>query len=414
MKRAREKGRKRLKTRPRTVANKKKKKNKKKVFLTVLLCVIVVIFIALGFGGEDNSLIPIDDSTGKMNILVLGTDQSGLRTDAMMVASYDFDAESLKLLSIPRDTKVYVSNRKVTRKINEVHAMTKQKGEIMGPLGSVEAVSAITGIPINYYVEFNFDAIDHMMDILGPVTFDVPDVEGNGKGMNYDDPYQDLHIHLKPGVQKLSGNQVQQFLRYRKSNDKNSDGSDTSRVERQQAFIKALIEQKVNLSLIVKAPDIFAQLKKEIKTNFSASEIARYSTHLLKLKTENITTFSLPGEDKYVGGGWYFVCDTEATKELVGTEFGYDAENITTTVEITGEKYSPQKAEKAKEEKSEEKENVTEKKQISEPKADDEEKKQEATNTPTKEPEVTKTPTEELRKENEESKEEEEEVLVID
>lgn len=269
-----------IKKSPKVKKSKKGKKNKRaKIFVTVLVCIVVLAAIGLGLGGGgDNALVPIDTSTGKMNVLLLGVDEAGLRTDAIMVASYDFDNESLKLLSIPRDTKVYVTNRKVTRKINEVHAMSKKgaSGGIMGPLASVEAVSTLTGIPINYYVEFSFDAIDEIMDILGPVSFDVPDVEGGGKGMNYDDPTQNLHIHLKPGLQELSGNQVQQFLRYRKSNNNTVDGSDTSRVQRQQEFVKALIDQKVNMSLIVKVGDIYSQVKKNIKTNFSAGEIAKY------------------------------------------------------------------------------------------------------------------------------------------
>ena len=319
------------------VKKKKKAKKKSKIVISVIIIVIVLIFLALGLGGGDNALIPIDTSTGKMNVLLLGVDKEGLRTDAIMIASYDFDDESLKLLSVPRDTKMYVTNRKVTRKINEIHAMSKKGGGIMGPLGSIEAVTALCGIPINYYVEFSLDAIDHIMELLGPVTYDVPDVEGGGKGMNYDDPTQDLHIHLKPGVQELSGNQVQQFLRYRKSNNGTVDGSDTSRVQRQQDFVKAILEQKVNMQLIVNAPSIYSKVKKEIKTNFTAGDIARYSTHLLKLTSEKITSYSLPGEDKH-SSAWYFECDFEQTRALIENEFGYDASNITNKVEITGEK----------------------------------------------------------------------------
>lgn len=349
MKRARKKNQKikipKTKGNSKTKLSKKGKRRRAKIISAVLVCLIILVFIGLGFGGGDNALIPIDTSTGKMNVLLMGVDEDGLRTDAIMLASYDFDEESLKLLSIPRDTKVYVTNKKLTRKINEVHAMSKKGGGIMGPLASIEAVSALTGIPINYYVEFSFDAIDEIMEILGPVSFDVPDIEGGGKGMNYDDPVQNLHIHLKPGLQELEGNQVQQFLRYRKSNSNTTDGSDTSRVQRQQEFVKALIDQKVNMSLIVKAPDIYSQVKKNIKTNFSASEIAKYSTHLLNLSQENITTYSLPGADKHTSA-WYFECDLDATRTLIETEFGYDASDITNKMEITGEKYKSTKTSK--------------------------------------------------------------------
>lgn len=384
----------------------KKSKKKKKFILWAVIIIIVLIFTALGFGGgADNALIPVDTSTGKMNVLLLGTDEDGLRTDAIMVASYDFDTESVKLLSIPRDTKMYVTNKKKTRKINEIHAMTKSGGEIMGPLGSIEAVTALTGIPINYYVEFNFDAIDEIADILGPVTFDVPDIEGNGKGMNYDDPAQDLHIHLKPGVQELSGNQYQQFLRYRKSNNEKVDGSDLSRVKRQHEFVKAIIEQKVNLSLIVKMPDIYSKVKKNIKTNFSASEIAKYSTHLLNLTSENISTFSLPGEDKHTTA-WYFECDFDEAKTLIQTEFGYDASNITNKVAITGEKITPGKADTEKLDDNTSKTSAPSKateepKKTDSPKVSEEPKK---TETPTEKPQKSESPTETPKKTEEPEK----------
>jgi len=385
-----------VKTSGKTKKTKKKKKKSGKVLLLLLVILILCVLIALGMGdGSSNALFPVDTSTGKMNVLLMGVDEEGLRTDAMMLASYDFDTESVNMLSIPRDTKMYVTNRKMNRKINEIHALTDKEGKVMGAFASIEAVTALTGMPIHYYVEFSFDSIDHIMDIIGPVEFDVPDVEGGGKGMNYDDPYQDLHIHLKPGLQKLSGNQVQQFLRYRKSNNDNGDGSDTSRIQRQQDFVKALIEQKVKPRLILQVGDIFSTLKEEIKTNFSASEVVRYATHLLKLKPENINSYSLPGESK-LQGAWYFVCDLEKTQELIKTVFGYDAEDITNRVEITGQ---PMQVEaistKAPEQtsKPEETEKPTKKPEQEEEDEPEQTAPPRKTQEPTEEPEETKEPT---------------------
>ena len=399
MKRARTKKKSSDKVIPINANVKKGKKPKKKgkvwkKLVAVLVIVVAVIFIGLGFQfGGDNALLPVDTSTGKMNVLLMGVDKEGLRTDAVMLASYDFDTESVKLLSLPRDTKFYVTNKKKYRKLTEIHALSNGKGDIVGPLGTIEAVTAITSIPIHYYVEFSFDAIDHIMDILGPVTFDVPDIEGNGQGMNYDDPAQDLHIHLKPGVQQLSGNQVQQFLRYRKSNKGTTDGSDISRVGRQQEFVKELIRQKVDLALIVKAGDIFSTIKKEIKTNFSGGEVARYATHLLKLDPENIQTFQLPGADKHETA-WYFVCDLEETKTLIQDEFGYDASEITNKVEITGNAISPKETKKA--EKAEQTDEPEATKKTSKTQAPASEDEAEKTTKPTKteKPSETAKPTE--------------------
>lgn len=318
---------------------KQKRQNRVKIFLLIILALLVAFFVVMGFGwgigGKDEgALIPVDMEKGKLNVLVLGVDKSGLRTDSMMLVSYDLKEASANIMSIPRDTQIKVKDRRVTRKINEVHAMHDSENNMLGPMGSIKAVTALTSVPIHYYIEFDFDAIDEITDVLGPIIYDVPDIEGNGKGMNYDDPAQDLHIHLKPGLQKLKGNQVQQFLRYRKSNSGNGDGSDTSRVERQQEFIKAMIDQKVNLSLIAKLPTIFLKMKENIETNFTAGDVLKYAKYLNGLTSEKIETFSLPGESKRTSAGWYYVCDFEETKKLITNSFGYNAKNLTNEIYI--------------------------------------------------------------------------------
>lgn len=381
--------------------NVKKSKKKRdlnklsKVLLGILVGLIVFMFVVMGFGLFDESEILAPLENGKINVLLLGVDEEGLRTDAIMVASYDVNAAQVNMLSIPRDTKIYISNRKATRKINEIHAMSSknEKGEILGAEATAEVVTQLTGIPINYYAEFSFSAIDRIFDILGPVEFDVPDVEGGGRGMNYDDPAQNLSIHLKPGLQKLSGNQVQQFLRYRKSNSGRGDGSDTSRVERQQKFITAVVEQKVNAAILVKLPGLFKQISKEIVTNISVGDITKYIRYVNKLTGESVHTHSLPGENKTISGGSYFVCNLAETKALMQNTFGITAE---ATDKITLSDEHSQKILRAG--------NSTKKKATPAPQKDESEKEtskpaktpkatKEPTKEPTKAPVVTKTPT---------------------
>lgn len=317
-----------------------KKKGKKpvgKILLGALLAVIVFVFIVMGFGLFDESQIlsPLED--GKINVLLLGVDEDGLRSDTIMVASYDVNEAKVDMLSVPRDTKIYIENRKMTRKINEIHAISSKEktGEILGAEATAEVVTQLTGIPINYYVEFSFSAIDSLFDILGAVEFDVPDVEGKGRGMNYDDPVQNLSIHLKPGLQKLSGNQIQQFLRYRKSNYGVGTGSDTDRITRQQELLKAVIDQKVNVSILVKLPSIFSQLSKEMVTNVTAGDITKYIRYAARLSGESVNAYSLPGDTKTISGGSYFVCNLDETALLMRETFGIDAEGITDKVTVS-------------------------------------------------------------------------------
>lgn len=391
----------------------KKPRNPKKVIFTILGILLAFAIVAMGTNlfDDDDILAPLED--GKINVLMVGVDESGLRTDAIMVASYDVNEGKVNLLSVPRDTKIYLTNKKATKKINAVHAMTAENDnkKILGVQATAEAVSQLTGIPINYYIEFSFLSIDHLFDSLGGVTYDVPDLEGKGRGMNYDDPYQNLHIHLKPGVQTLSGNQVQQFLRYRKSNYGVGTGSDTDRVKRQQEFIKAVIDQKLNIGLLTKLPGIYSQLSKEIKTNISMGDVTKYIRHLTKISGENIKSFSLPGENKTISGASYFVCDLTASKAFLAENFGVD-EEISDKITLSGKnpqtplkagnmtkpnaesdvkKTEPQKEVKEPPAKTEE--NKPEKQEATKPKEDD--KKAEEKNT-VPQPEPNQTPLEDI------------------
>lgn len=343
---------------------KKKKKGKGKKIALIVLSVILILLIGLVVLGSHfftnfmgnirmNENDPIYDilqhhdsskieESENINILLLGVDEGGLRSDSIMLINYKPKTHKINLISIPRDTRVYVQDFDEYRKINAL--CNSDLHSVYGPAAVAKAITKLTGMPINYYMQFSFDAVDNIMNILGPVKFDVPDLEGKGRGMNYDDPVQDLHIHLKPGLQELKGNQIQQFLRYRKSNYGNVDGSDLSRVKRQQDLLAAIMDQKLNAELVGKFPDIFSEVQDGLKTTFTASDVTNFSGYLLKhlndISSENMESFVLPGDTDTINSASYFICDLDETAELVNTSFGYsvNADELSNEISITGKK----------------------------------------------------------------------------
>lgn len=301
------------------------------ISLTILLC---TFFVAMGFGfssyGGHNmevlpseepeitsdSLVPVDKATGKINILLLGVDVEGLRTDTMIVLSYDLDDNKVKMLSIPRDTRMYIGKK--YQKINAAHAIT-QSGNIKGPQGAIEAVTRLTGIPINYYVEFSFATFRNTIDSLGGVYFDVP------RNMDYEDPVQDLYIHLKQGYQLLDGDKSEQLVRFRRY-----AMGDLERVEMQQKFISALLEQKLNADTFKNLPALFEQWKNDINTNLSLTDMLKLIPNMKELSTENITMLSVPGHYNDTDyGASYWIAHMNELAEIIRTEFEYDASKIT-------------------------------------------------------------------------------------
>lgn len=156
--------------------------------------------------------------------------------------------------------------------------------------------------------------------------------------MVYDDPVQSLHINLPPGDYQLNGQQAVWLMRYRHGNVDPSTGvfkgyvnGDSDRVEMQQKFLKAVVDQKVNASLILKIPSIFKDISSEIKTNFTVSEVIKYSKYLADFSSVNIHSYSLPGEyssDSANGDVW--IPNMDEIRTMVQDVFGYPADNITT------------------------------------------------------------------------------------
>ena len=270
---------------------------------------------------------------GTINVLLMCTDEDGLRTDAIMLASYNTKDNTVNMLSIPRDMRMYIGNR--YQKVNAAHAF-ETDGVIGGPTATCEAVTRITGVPINYYIDFSFDAVAHVINELGPVTFTIPDLYGDGVGMVYDDPVQGLHINLPPGTYELDGTQVVHLLRYRKGNVDPTTGTyksyingDSDRIKVQQDFLKALVDQKLNISLIQKIPAIFTDVKNELKTNLTIKDILKYSKYLTNFTSAGIRSETVPGDATYdSSNGDVFVPNMHKLQTLVKDMFGVSGENM--------------------------------------------------------------------------------------
>lgn len=299
--------------------------NKKRlaIFGISLSVILVAFFVVVGMGDvfvpseeEVDTVEPVDRETGKINLLIAGLDKSKALTDTIMIASYDLDTDTVNILSVPRDTRMYIGSK--YQKINSAYSISK-KGKKNGINGTIEAVTRLTGIPINYYVEFTFEAFRETIDALGGVEFDVP------QNMNYDDPAQDLHIHLKKGLQTLDGDKAEQFVRFRRY-----PMGDIDRVAAQQAFIKALADQKLNAGIITRLPELFKTVQSNLRTNLTLSDITKYVINLSDLSSENVYMHALPGYSNGTDyGSSYWIADMEQLATLIRDTFGYDSSKIT-------------------------------------------------------------------------------------
>lgn len=285
------------------------KKYIKIVLLAAIICATVLgaIYASSYFmNGEEGGAVSKQSKEKRVNVLLLATDKGGLLTDTIIIASFDKERNMLNMLSLPRDTKITISNK--TQKLNAAYAFG-EKGKRQEL--AIQKIREIVNLPIHYYAVVDPEGFGKIIDILGGVEINVP------QRMKYDDPVQNLHINLYPGVQVLDGDKAEQFCRFRKG----YADQDLGRQRAQQQFLKALVEQKLKPQYLLKAPEIFSEASKYIDTNVGLGDVTTLLPLIKMFNAENMHSYQLPGETKTIGGASYFICDQEETNKLINETF---------------------------------------------------------------------------------------------
>ncbi len=167
-----------------------------------------------------------------------GVDDHNGGSDTNILVAVDAENDYIYGVSIPRDTKAVINGK--NHKINFAY----NSG---GTALLAETISQQLGIPVDFTVTVDLDGFAALVNAIGGVDFEVP------ISMNYDDPYQDLHIHFSAGMQHLSGAEALKVVRFRHNNDGSGYGSeDIGRMQTQQNFLKAVAQQTLTLSNVDK------------------------------------------------------------------------------------------------------------------------------------------------------------------
>ena len=226
---------------------------------------------------------------GVYTCLLLGVaDQGG--SDTIMLGVFDTEGKTASLISIPRDTVVNYNGTNI--KVNAAYSYG-------GAEAVRQCVSELLAVPIDYYVTVNFRAFRDIVNEIDGVYFDVP------PGMDYDDPTQDLHIHLAPGYQKLYGEDALKLVRCRSA----YASQDIGRAATQRAFLAALVKQTITLSNVTKVTNLINILNTYVKSDMSLSNMVYFGTQAIGmdldtaltsavLSTNWVSPYIVPGEDE--------------------------------------------------------------------------------------------------------------------
>ncbi|NCE65633.1 transcriptional regulator [Pseudoflavonifractor sp. 524-17] len=257
-----------------------------------------------------------DRKTDFFTFLVIGRDTGGGgNTDTILLAAYDVPNQKLNVMSIPRDTMVNVPWD--IKRINSVYNYYNGGEEGIDALK--KEISQLVGFVPDFQVVVEWDAVGELVDAIGGVYFDVP------RNMNYDDPTQNLHIHINKGYQKLSGSQAMGVIRYRHDNDRRygyPDG-DLGRIKTQQAFLKEVVAQCLKIENMTKVNQLAKVFTDNVSTDLSINNLAWFAEKAIfgGLKMENVSFMTMPNEGQSVYSrtyGNYQSYVTPVADELMG------------------------------------------------------------------------------------------------
>ncbi|HDR7775334.1 LCP family protein [Bacillus cereus] len=256
---------------------------------------------------RDKAVKPI---TNNVSVLVMGVDESdvrgkeygeAIRTDALLLATFNKDSKTVKLLSIPRDTYTYIPVEKKKDKITHAHAYGSTKnGKDGGPQASIDAVEKLLNVPVDYFVKFNFKSFMKIVDDLGGIEVDVP-VEFTEQDSNDNAGA----IHLKKGVQKLNSEEALALARTRHID------SDAMRGQRQQLVIEAILEKLTSVGSVTKVGNIIDDINGQFVTNLTFDDMLSFykygaDSSIEKLQIQGDDCYMEKGDDtcsKSAGGG---------------------------------------------------------------------------------------------------------------
>jgi LCP family protein required for cell wall assembly len=215
-----------------------------------------------------------------MNILLIGRDQAGEddpgRSDTQILVRLDPRTKAISMLSLPRDLRVEIPGHGLD-KINTAYTYG-------GSALAVQTFTAVTGLPVNHFIEVDFAGFWHSVNILGGVYIPVDRRYYNPPGTGY------KSINIAPGYQLLRGRHALDYVRFR-----HDENGDFGRMQRQQLFLKETQRQSsrwsedwTKVAKLIQAVtaettsdiDSLKRLKPLVELVFQVDTSKVYTTHL--------------------------------------------------------------------------------------------------------------------------------------
>ena len=256
----------------------------------------------------------LDFMKDRVNVLVVGIDKNeeradwgSYRTDTMLLMSIDFASNNAYMISLPRDSYVWLYNQNYRDRINTAFGCG---GGLNGDgfEYTMKTVSMLMGgIPVNNYVCFDMDVVMDVVNAMGGIDYDV-DVAFDLDGRS-----------LKTGLQHLDGQQVLDYCRVRESI---TGGTDIARTARQRKMIMAIFDYMKENGQLQDIPAIYSAVASNIYTDLTFEQITSLAAFAMKLDSDCLHEYLLPGKYLDMENASFWGIDQSKKKDMIYEIFG--------------------------------------------------------------------------------------------
>jgi LCP family protein required for cell wall assembly len=248
-----------------------------------------------------------------LNFLVMGSDSrdlgtnefgkassiKGQRSDTTLLVHLSGDRKSAVVVSIPRDSMTPAPldckdpNSPVAdgpiRMWNANFSLGGPACVIRTLEGNTGKLTGGDGIFIDHFMVLDFVGFQSMVDALGSVEVCLPTAVNDPKSK----------LKLPAGRSKLKGAQALGFVRLRYNIG--NDGSDLGRIDRQQAFLSAMVQEATSSKLLLRPDKLFrfvsaAAESLTMDNELSTNEMREVAQSVAGMKSSQIRFVTVPNE----------------------------------------------------------------------------------------------------------------------
>lgn len=277
-----------------------------KILKSIIIFLLFVIifaagFLIVGFLKDNNKKSPVESENTNPGeeflFLLAGVDstgeETGTRTDTLMLIKADKDNKTVDIISIPRDS--YVSINGNMDKINAAHSYG-------GIDLTMEVVRDFLGINLDKYMVISFEAVIKGIDALGGMDVDVSNDVASAMG-------------ISPGIHNMTGDEVLNYVRFRKG----YQNADLGRINTQQDFIKQFIKEATKAKNLPKLPKVYMAMKPYLKTNMGMKELSDLALNFKSVDSESLNSVKLEGEGFDLNGISYYKIYPDSIENIRNT-----------------------------------------------------------------------------------------------